>query len=566
MRSWLSAAVLIGGVCLAGSCQGPEIDLCNGDPTCAGWGGSSPNATNSSASVAGATCCLGGAPSAATSTWLGGAATTVATDAVAGASASATGSFPSSAGGSTSHPCNGPCLGSAPICYLPTQRCVACLEDDDCAVGTVCKLDEHRCVACTEDRHCSGATPACDPSSNTCVGCTSNQYCSGSTPACAPSSHRCVGCLNDEACPTATPACLLAAHTCVPCTSDGYCSGATPACDPSTNRCVGCTASRHCSGAKPVCDAGPHQCVECLEHDDCKDPTKRVCQTGRKACVECAVDSDCASTVGRPICDGSQALCVGCLKNSDCKDASKPQCHPTAKLCVACLSNADCGADTASRCDGPTNTCGACQSNSDCAHIDAKAICLAGAAGQGSRCVRCTSSDESACVVKGTAYSCNPKTHDCTETPTASRKTCESCVADSECGTNEGKPDPNSRCVPMSFQGAAYGEAGYCLQTAASAGTSGCPAPFTVPQTAASLSGAASQTYCGINQQVTTCEALLDLFGSKSCEADADCGAGRGGLCRTVGTNPHRCTIACSETTECTSTRTCSGAANGYCR
>lgn len=555
IRSRAALASSFATILAVASCKDSGKPPCEGDPSCLVGGGrsGSSNLGPAMAGVAGThTTTIGG-----TSGWISagaggiaGVPTTSATSGVAGESAR--------------HPCNGPCLGTTPICYLPTQRCVACLEDGDCPTGLVCDVDEHQCVGCTLDRHCSASTPACDQTSNQCVGCTSNQYCTGVTPACDSTTRSCVACITDEQCPSALPACLAKSHTCVRCTSDLHCSGDTPACDPLTNSCVACTANEYCAAATPVCNA-QHRCVECSNNEHCKDPTRKVCQIDSQSCVECLTNADCANAAGRPVCDLSQNACVECLRGSDCKDAARPQCHPQGKSCVACLSNADCHSEASSRCAASTNTCVACESNDDCQHVDGKGICQAVEGGQSHRCVRCTSGDESACTDGGTSYSCDPRSFECTKTPRGSRKTCHSCVADSECGTNEGKPDPNSRCVPMSFQGAPHGDGGYCLQTAASFGASGCSAPFVVPLSAASLSGAASQTYCGINQQATTCEALLDLFGSKTCEKDADCGAGQGGLCKTVGTNPNRCTIACAETTECTATRTCSGPSNGYC-
>jgi hypothetical protein len=116
-----------------------------------------------------------------------------------------------------------------------------------------------------------------------------------------------------------------------------------------------------------------------------------------------------------------------------------------------------------------------------------------------------------------------------------------------------------SRCVPMTFNGTSHG--GYCLQRVGS----GCTQPYSVTVTAASLSGAASEAYCGINQALTTCEAVLDLTGSKICTASTECGcsrdssgactaAGIGGLCQVVGSLAGtRCTIPCGSNANCLS-------------
>jgi hypothetical protein len=139
-------------------------------------------------------------------------------------------------------------------------------------------------------------------------------------------------------------------------------------------------------------------------------------------------------------------------------------------------------------------------------------------------------------------------------------------MADSECGTNEGTVDPNSRCVPMTFNGSAHGTGGYCLQKA----SVGCTNPFKVNINASSLSGASTDDYCGINQTATTCEAILDLFGSKVCTLEGDCGSGQGGLCKNLAAASAppdlRCTIPCGSDAQCPSGFTCSGATGGYCK
>jgi hypothetical protein len=48
---------------------------------------------------------------------------------------------------------------------------------------------------------------------------------------------------------------------------------------------------------------------------------------------------------------------------------------------------------------------------------------------------------------------------------------------------------------------------GFCLRRSAMT----CTRPYTVPLVTTSLSGAAEETYCGIDQTTTRCEAVLDL-------------------------------------------------------
>jgi hypothetical protein len=208
-------------------------------------------------------------------------------------------------------------------------------------------------------------------------------------------------------------------------------------------------------------------------------------------------------------------------------------------------------------CDTPTNTCKACESDDDCSHIAGKGVCNAG------ECVQCTATHETACADN----SCNPATSTCTTTARGSRGTCQSCLADSECGDGAGVQDPNKRCVAMAFNGAPHGA--YCLQAA----SVGCASPYKVTTNVASLSGAAAEDYCGINQVATTCEALLDLAASKVCTVDTDCGNGLGGLCKNVAASTApvdlRCTIPCDSSPQCLGSapgNTCSDTLNGYCK
>jgi hypothetical protein len=118
----------------------------------------------------------------------------------------------------------------------------------------------------------------------------------------------------------------------------------------------------------------------------------------------------------------------------------------------------------------------------------------------------------------------------------------------------------------MTFQGTPR-DGGYCLKTFAS----GCARPYTVPTTPprVSLSGAEAAQYCGINEAVTTCEALLDLATNKDCTTDTDCGAE--GLddarCETVSLVMNKCTYGCAGVdAECPPTRACgTTTGNEYC-
>lgn len=261
-----------------------------------------------------------------------------------------------------------------------------------------------------------------------------------------------------------------------------------------------------------------------------------------------------ACTTPKAVCDEPNNTCVECLQGTDCT-GSKKKCDTVANACVECLAPTDCSTAVAAKCDG-TGTCVKCTSNDDCSHIAGKTVCDTNAGA----CVQCTAADETACGGK----SCNPATKACTNTTIGSVGACSACVADSEC-SGGGTADPAARCVPMLFKGVARA-GGFCLKRVAKT----CAKPFQTPITTASLSGSPSESYCGIDQDSTRCEAVLDLIGDQSCAdgQDTSCGCsrdgdqkctetGKGGLCKTVGVNAKRCTYTCGTAGDCPTGKTC---------
>jgi hypothetical protein len=261
-------------------------------------------------------------------------------------------------------------------------------------------------------------------------------------------------------------------------------------------------------------------------------------------------DGACATPT--PVCDEPNDTCVECLQEADCLSGAKKKCDTTDKTCVDCLESADCSTAAAAKCD--EGACVKCTSNDDCSHVAGKGVCDSGA------CVQCTAVDETACAGK----SCNPATKACTNTVIGSVGSCKTCLADSEC-SGGGTADPTSRCVAMEYNGVAR-VGGYCLKRVSKI----CSRPFTVTFSSASLSGATSEAYCGIDQGGATCEAVLDMVASASCDdgLDTSCGckrdvsgscveAGTGGLCKTVGGVPKTCSVACGSANECVTGKTC---------
>lgn len=496
------------------------------------------------------------------------------------------------------------CEASRPRCYqgeetLSDNRCVECLVSSDCTGagggGRVCY--DQQCVGCIGESAgglvvvsgCAEGTQCkedpIDPKGNVCIQCSEDADCEGNPEGPVCFNETCVRCALDLAeTPIGGEAGLSALDAAV--SEAGVVeAGSVGAMDAGAGAAAGSTLSEACAAETPHCWVQPNPkqnaCVQCLQDADCVtqlgagvctaeheciacDATTQagcsepnpMCLAGAtpqdNECVTClpgavngaaGVDEGCTAELSRCLVEPAAGAepesyeCVECLGDGDCSDAL-PFCEDNE--CVQCTGNAECEAPGASRCSA--GVCGACQGDEDCAHLDGLGVC------DGGQCVECTVNDESACG----ANSCHPETNTCTNTPRGSVDLCESCVADSECEVAD-----SARCVPMQFNGTPRG--GYCLKRV----SAGCERPYTVAVSGVSLSGIASEQYCGIVQDSVTCEAVRDLFvEGASCQQDSDCGAGEGGLCRTVGVAANLCTYACNAGPQCPVDFVC----NTYCQ
>jgi hypothetical protein len=106
----------------------------------------------------------------------------------------------------------------------------------------------------------------------------------------------------------------------------------------------------------------------------------------------------------------------------------------------------------------------------------------------------------------------------------------------------------------MDFAGSPHGY--YCLAEP----SPGCEQPFSVSVEKPSVSGAAAATYCGINEELASCEAVLALVSNWRCSGqDGMCSpdgvepeqAVPGAICRQVDLLANRCTYACAGTQQC---------------
>jgi hypothetical protein len=343
------------------------------------------------------------------------------------------------------------------------------------------------------------------------------------------------------ACGVDAPLCNTATMQCVECLGVGDCGGDTPQCN-AAGECVECLSGAHCSGDTLVCSNG--RCVGCEDAGDCTaaDP---VCQTPGQTCGNCTTRTHCLPYAALPTCNVGTGACVACdipNESSDCADTPlTPACSVNGQ-CVQCRTNNHCTSVAASRCNG--DTCAICMNDTHCSHLSGTPRCFGG------MCRECAPASEATDC--GTE-SCNPATRMCSGTVRNSRGVCESCVSDTDCSQTDG----TFRCIGMNYMGVPRG--GYCLRQP---GTP-CLRPFLTGITATSLSGAASATYCGIEQSLATCEAVNALRDSIECMSGdpSDCMA-TGALCEMVGLGANRCTYSCGIADHCPPGLFCGA---GYC-
>jgi hypothetical protein len=272
----------------------------------------------------------------------------------------------------------------------------------------------------------------------------------------------------------------------------------------------------------------------CVLEDRPVDPGDGGVEAG--PCGICPIDE--------PVCT-EELDCVQCTADEDgyC-DERMPVCNTQTSRCVACLTDAQCTSASAARCDQELLECVECNQGSQCSGVDGLPE-NANACDDG-LCVDCTPETESQ-TCPG-AKSCNPDTHQCTDTDVGSRQVCETCVADSECGV-DGVPSEEHRCVPMYYQGDPFPDqqTGFCLKTFS---PGGCVQPYAIRiSDRESLSDPQTGSYCGIVEVLATCPAVRALDRNDSCLEDTDCPAS--GLCRSVGGLPLRCTYRCTDETQC---------------
>jgi hypothetical protein len=185
-------------------------------------------------------------------------------------------------------------------CSEPLDRCVECLQDEDCAPGELCNASVGICEPapdCVVDEDCDDGLFC-----NGAEWCQGGQCRSGTTNDCDDG----VACTVDS-CNESTDSCDNMPNDTV-CGDGLYCNG-TETCGP-----AGCE-----SGTPPSCPGGHcseplDQCVECLQDADCA--ANETCNIATGICEmqpECTVDADCDD--GDP-CSVDQCAAGSCVHSS----------------------------------------------------------------------------------------------------------------------------------------------------------------------------------------------------------------------------------------------------------
>jgi hypothetical protein len=281
-----------------------------------------------------------------------------------------------------------------------------------------------------------------------------------------------------------------------------------------------------------ICALGIATCVgiACGDHfTDCEKLGN--CPTAGSA-GQGAVGAQGGNAGGGADGGGGGDACGGCTEPT-------PICDESNGTCVACLDHPDCTEADAAKCDG--GECVPCDDSAQCAHVPNAEVCDAGA------CVECTLGEEDACTGGKT---CDLVAKACVDVPAHSVDNCEECTNDQQCVSG-------LRCIPMDFQASFHGY--YCLAQPSPM----CPRPFQITINKASISEAAPTNYCGIEQNLATCEAVLALVQGLFCSsADGMCSLTQGGpefavpgaVCEQVGVAGLLCTYPCGTVPECPQT------------
>ena len=199
---------------------------------------------------------------------------------------------------------------------------------------------------------------------------------------------------------------------------------------------------------------------------------------------------------GGTVADGGGGGAPPCGGNCS---GDTPLCDETKMECVACLDHDNCSDADSAKCDD--GVCVACDDSTQCVGVTDLGLCEAGT------CVECNVDDATAC---GGGETCDLLGNACVDVAADSVANCEVCSNDAQC-------ESGHRCIAMDYDGTPYGH--YCLKE-----QPGCAQPFASTINKPSLNGDTAVNYCGIDQDLATCQAVLALLNNWRC-------SGTDGMC-----------------------------------
>jgi hypothetical protein len=246
---------------------------------------------------------------------------------------------------------NGLCVNRCPDMLCDEDKCVNCVDSDDC------------------------------PNNQLCIG--GKCQCPPNQPYFDEISQKCYGCETDDECGPC--------HRCI----DGNCVRLNCICDEDLDKCVECVAASDCTlphqccvNNKCVCCPGyifDHilgECIPeppCTSDEDCEDPCM-ICVNGNCEPIPCpnpgeiCVDGDCVPIPCEGPCDDATDCAgenCGCL-DGECVDCASLTCDQCAETVGCKCVNGECEKDTTPCAEYSCDT--NCGERPDCGCVDDKCV------------------------------------------------------------------------------------------------------------------------------------------------------------------------------------------------
>lgn len=279
-------------------------------------------------------------------------------------------------------------------------------------------------------------------------------------------------------------------------------------------------------------------CPDCYEDGTALDAVSADALDAGPDLSEPDVTSRCEGCPAlQPHCDEMTGLCVACLEDEDC--SGDGECRNGS--CSECVTSMDCMMPEAPVCSatGPTSgQCVPCESRSDCDGIRVSGVNLEACEireDSPNACVACDGGDVTECG----GNVCDVRAKECTDLRVNTARTCEPCVASSECLDG-------GVCAREVFAGAPTGF--YCFPPA----FSGCVVPRIYDIDSWESVEGADMDVC--HPASTTCQGLRDE--TERCKDSSTCGLPdvNDAVCVEA---TDRCTYLCGGDADCQGDQVC---------